>query len=138
MNDCIFCKIIKGTIPSEKVFEDGVVIAIVDINPICPGHTLVISKEHYPTLLETPSETLAAIAAPLKTVSAAVVKAMGADGFNLLENNHPCAGQAIPHIHFHIIPRKTGDTIRFNWQPKKYGQGDIQKVGKTIKEKLGA
>lgn len=136
MTECVFCKIISGAIPSEKVFEDDHSVAFLDINPIAPGHTLLLCKPHHETIAEIPADLLRVVAANIKVVSSGVVRATGCDGFNVLQNNHACAGQAIPHLHFHIIPRKTGDTIRFNWQPRKYGPGEIQKMGSAVRDGL--
>ena len=104
-NNCIFCAIAEGEIPSFKVYEDDLVVAYLDINPFTKGHTLVIPKAHSQGLLETPDETLAAIIARVKKVAAHLKAALPCDGFNILQNNGAAAGQTVPHVHFHIVPR---------------------------------
>ena len=104
-NDCIFCAIAVGEIPSFKVYEDDLVVAYLDINPFTKGHTLVIPKAHTQGLLDTPDETLAAIIARVKKVAAHLKTALPCDGFNILQNNGEAAGQTVRHVHFHIVPR---------------------------------
>lgn len=109
MNDnCLFCKIAAGQIPSVKIYEDDNVLAFLDISPVEKGHTLVISKrEHTEAIIDTPADILAELLAVAKKIGAAMMKA-GFGGFNVVQNNYPDGGQAIPHIHFHVIPRLKG------------------------------
>ena len=132
MNDCIFCKIIAGDIPSSKVYEDEQVLAFLDIMPIGKGHTLVIPKDHSENLADTQSEMMAKLGPALKKVSAAVAAATGAAGVNLVLANGEAAGQDVPHLHFHIIPRHVGDGIRFDTGRKKYGDGEMEEFRKNI------
>ncbi len=112
-NDCIFCAIAAGEIPSCKVYEDEVVLAYLDINPFTKGHTLVIPKEHSPNLIQTPDERLAAVIARVKKVAAHLKDALPCDGFNILQNNGEAAGQSVFHLHFHIVPRYGHEPIVF-------------------------
>ena len=112
-NDCIFCAIAAGEIPSFKVYEDDLVLAYLDINPFAKGHTLVIPKAHSKGLLDTDDKTLAEVIARVKTIAAHVAATLGCDGFNVLQNNGEAAGQTVRHLHFHIVPRWTGDTLAF-------------------------
>ena len=112
-NDCIFCAIAEGEIPSFKIYEDDVALAYLDINPFAEGHTLVIPKVHRTGLLDAGDELLASLIARVRKVAAHLKEALGADGFNILQNNGAAAGQTVPHIHFHIIPRKNGDPLEF-------------------------
>ena len=112
-NDCIFCAIAAGEIPSFKVYEDDLVVAYLDINPFTKGHTLVIPKAHSQDLLETPDETLAAIIARVKKVAAHLKAALPCDGINILLNNGEAAGQTVRHVHFHIVPRYGQEPIVF-------------------------
>ena len=105
-NDCIFCAIAAGEIPSFKVYEDDLVLAYLDINPFTEGHTLVIPKTHSANLIETPAETLAALIARVQKVAAHIKAALPCDGFNILQNNGAAAGQSVNHVHFHIVPRR--------------------------------
>ena len=108
-NDCIFCAIAEGEIPSFKVYEDELVLAYLDINPFSKGHTLVIPKTHSTGLLDTDDETLAAVISRVKKVAAHLKDRLGCDGFNVVQNNGEAAGQTVRHVHFHIVPRWTGD-----------------------------
>lgn len=108
-NDCVFCAIAAGEIPSFKVYEDEQVLAYLDINPFSKGHTLVIPKRHSAGLLDTDDETLAVVVARVKKVAAHLKEKLGCDGFNIVQNNGEAAGQTVRHVHFHIVPRWTGD-----------------------------
>ena len=108
-NNCVFCAIAEGEIPSFKVYEDDLVLAYLDINPFTEGHTLVIPKAHTTGLLDTPDETLAATIARVKKVAAHLKDALPCDGFNILQNNGESAGQTVRHVHFHIVPRYAKD-----------------------------
>ena len=104
-NDCVFCAIAEGEIPSFKVYEDDLVLAYLDINPFSEGHTLVIPKAHYTGLLDTPTDLLKEVVARVQKVAAHLKEALPCDGFNVLQNNGAAAGQTVPHVHFHIVPR---------------------------------
>ena len=108
---CIFCRIVKGEIPGMRVYEDDDVVAFLDINPISRGHTLLIPKGHYETLVDIPDEVSPAVIRALARVGKAIMAAMGADGFNCLQNNFPASGQVVFHSHWHIIPRYEGDGL---------------------------
>jgi histidine triad (HIT) family protein len=116
-NDCIFCAIAAGEIPSFKVYEDDLVLAYLDINPFTKGHTLVIPKAHSAGLLDTGDDVLAAVVARVKKVAAHLKAALPCDGFNILQNNGEAAGQTVKHIHFHIIPRYAGEPLAFESKP---------------------
>ncbi len=105
MADTIFTKIIAGDIPCHKVYEDDQVLAFLDINPLCTGHTLVIPKEPAETLEKLSDDSSAAIGRVLPRIARAVLAATGATQFNVLQNNGPMAHQAVKHVHFHIIPK---------------------------------
>ncbi len=119
MNDCLFCNIIKREIPSDIVFEDEHTLAFLDINPNNLGHTLVIPKDHHENLGSTPLATLTNVMETSQKVGKAIMKGMEVEGFNVIQNNGSVAGQAIFHIHFHIIPRVSDDGLR-HWPHKKY------------------
>lgn len=136
MTSCVFCKIVKWETPSQRVYEDDQFIAFLDINPINPGHTLVIPREHYETLHDTPDEVLAGMMRLAKKLAPAMVKAMNAQGYNLGVNTGRAAGQAIDHVHFHIIPRFMDDGFRA-WQGReRYGEGVMGETAKKIKQAL--
>ncbi len=135
MHDCIFCKIIKGEIPSSKLYEDDKVYAFLDIQPVNKGHTLIIPKEHYNDLLETPDETVDAMFRAVKKVAPAVMKGVNADGFNLGMNNKAAAGQVVFHAHLHIVPRFRDDGLKL-WPGGKYDEGEVEKVRESIVSSL--
>ena len=108
-SDCIFCKIVAGEIPSRTVYEDGIVIAFLDANPLAPGHTLVIPKGHYETFHDVPDDVADAVLTTLYELVPAVEGAVEADASNVAFNNGSEAGQEVPHLHGHIIPRFADD-----------------------------
>lgn len=118
MSDTLFTKIIAGEIPSHKVYEDDLVFAFLDINPLSPGHTLVIPKEPAATLDALSDESSAAIGRALPRIARAVMAATGTDQYNILQNNGPRAHQAVFHVHFHIIPKmEDGTGLGVGWKP---------------------
>lgn len=134
--NCIFCKIIKGEIPCAKIFEDDKVFSFLDIAPANKGHTLIVTKNHYETLLDTPDEDLNDMMLKAKKIVRAMSSALGCDGFNILINNKKVAGQLVLHAHIHIIPRFKGDGIDLNWMPKKYNDKEIDEFKEKIKSFL--
>lgn len=111
VDDCIFCKIIEGKIPSKIVYEDEHVKAILDLFPMAEGHTLVIMKGHYPTLLDIPESEIPFFFSSLKKVASQIKIKLKPDAFNILQNNGKAADQSVPHFHVHIIPRKSDDNL---------------------------
>ena len=135
MENCIFCQIINGEIPSSKVYEDDNVVAFLDLHPTNPGHTLVVPKIHCDALLDCAPEVLSHMTRAAQKVASAVVKATGADGFNLGVNNGRAAGQIIFHLHMHVIPRKVDDGLR-PWGHKDYVAGEMENIAEKIKKEL--
>ena len=128
MEDCIFCKIVRGEIPSAKVLETDKVLAFLDINPVSKGHTLAIPKTHYATFPEMPEDVLTALGEALQKIGEAVKAQLNAAGFNVLLNNDRAAGQLIDHSHFHLIPRNVGDGV-MDWPPvRPYAEGEMEKI----------
>jgi len=136
MDGCVFCKVVAGEIPATKVYEDDAIVAFLDIGPISDGHTLVIPKQHCTKVHECDPQVLAALAARLGKIAKAVVEATGADGYNVLANNGKAAGQVVEHLHFHIIPRKTGDGVLTQWPSYKYEKGRIEEIAARIRRSL--
>ena len=124
---CIFCKIVSGEIPCSKVYEDEKILAFLDIKPLNPGHTLVIVKNHYANIEETPEEEFLALASAAKKIGRLLKDKLGIEGYNLSMNNDPVAGQDIAHIHFHLIPRRSGDGLA-PWSRPEYDAGGNKKV----------
>ncbi len=135
-DDCIFCKMVAGRIPVAKIYEDEVVLAFLDIGPLSDGHTLVIPKQHFGKLHDCPSELLGQVGSRLGKIAKAVTDAMDSDGYNLLCNNGTAAGQLVEHLHFHIIPRNTGDGVFDRWPAYEYEQGRTEAIADKIRENL--
>jgi len=135
MEDCLFCKIINGEVPSEKVYEDDKFFAFLDINPVTPGHTLVVPKKHSYNVLDTDEDVLCELGRILKKISKAVTSGMGIESFNLNQNNGEISGQVIPHLHWHVIPRYADDGLRL-WPGKPYDEGEAEKVAEKIKSSI--
>ena len=132
MNDCIFCKIVKGEIPCNKIYEDIDVLAFLDIAPVNAGHALVIPKKHFVNIYETPEETLLEMIKAVKKISHAIKTGLKADGINVTMNNDPAAGQVVFHSHIHIIPRIANDGFGL-WHGKRlYKEGEKEMVVNKI------
>lgn len=137
MENCIFCKIIAGEIPVEKVYEDEKIFAFLDTHPVNIGHTLVMPKEHYLSIYDTPDELLADLAPVLKKLSIAVKSAVGADGINIEMNNGPAAGQIVFHTHVHVIPRFLEDGFQHWRGARGYRDDEMKDVRAKIQGALG-
>ncbi|HUT30275.1 MAG TPA: HIT family protein [Sedimentisphaerales bacterium] len=135
-SNCIFCKMVKGQIPVTKVYEDELILAFLDIAPLSDGHTLVIPKQHFGQVHDCPVETLGQVGLRLGKVAKAVAAAMNADGYNILCNNGRAAGQLVEHLHFHIVPRHSGDGIFDRWPSYSYPEGRLAEVAAKISENL--
>ena len=136
MPDCIFCKIVAGEIPSSKVYEDAAKLAFMDIGPVQPGHVLLIPKAHYERLTDLPDDVAADLARVLPRLARATVAAARADGFNIFQTNGRCSGQAVFHLHIHIIPRHDNDGYSFHWRPTQYAEGEMETWRKKICDAL--
>lgn len=113
--DCIFCKIVKGEIPpgKGKIYDDDNFIGILDLNPKAEGHSLIISKKHYKTLLDMPSTLGNELTDAIKKVSLDLINQKKGEGLNIGTNVGEASGQVVPHLHIHIIPRSKGDDVKF-------------------------
>lgn len=120
MNNCIFCKIANHEIPATILYEDEEVLVFMDIGPIVKGHALAIPKKHFDTILETPENLLSKLHRTAQRIAVSQMNGLGADGVNIVQNNGQAAGQEVPHIHVHIIPRFENDGHHWNWKAKKY------------------
>jgi len=112
--ECLFCKIVKGEIPSKKVYEDDNFIGILDVNPKSEGHTLIIPKKHFRNVLDMPVTLGNELLDAIKKVSLDLINQGKAEGFNVCINNEAVAGQEVFHAHFHVVPRKKGDGLRLS------------------------
>jgi len=129
----MFTKIVKGEIPSHKVHEDEHTFAFLDINPLSPGHTLLIPKQQVTTLAELSGDAAAAIGRALPRLCRAIVEATGIADYNILQNNGEVAHQAVPHVHFHIIPKPdTKSGLGVGWPSGKLDADDAKKIAEKI------
>lgn len=135
MDDCIFCKIIAGEIPSHKIYEDDDTYAFLDINPVNPGHTLVIPKTHSRNLHDIEEQDWLAVMKTARVLSSKIKEGVGADGINIEMNNERPAGQVVFHSHVHIVPRIDDDGFR-HWPGTPYKDGGAEEVADKIKNAL--
>jgi len=131
MDDCIFCKIVAGELPSIRVYEDERVIAIMDINPATRGHALVVPREHAADLHEIGDEDLAHCAVVAKDLARRTVRGFGADGVTIMQSNGAAAWQTVFHYHLHVIPRYDGDPLVLPWKPTAGDVDDIAEISKA-------
>lgn len=115
--NCIFCKIANGEIPSKTVYEDERFRVILDISPASRGHAIILVKNHAANVYELPEEDASAIYVVAKKVATAMQKVLKCDGVNILQNNGEAAGQTVFHVHMHVIPRYKGDQVQITWKP---------------------
>lgn len=134
--DCIFCKIIAGEIPSFKLYEDDATLAFMDINPASDGHTLVIPKEHAKDVHAVSEEAIAKTVITAKKIASAVEKTVAPGGINLVQCNGEAAGQSVFHFHMHVLPRRDGDQLKMNWGLKPGDMDAIGKLAEKIKRNL--
>lgn len=134
--DCIFCKIVAGDIPCEKLIEDDAALSFMDIAPLAEGHALLVPREHYETTDRMPSDIAAAVLKHLPSLVKAVQAATGCEGVNVLQNNGKVAHQEVPHVHFHVIPRDKGDAFQFNWPAGSYPEGRMAELAEGIRRAL--
>ena len=117
--ECIFCKIARKELPCYKIYEDSDILAFLDRTPVNPGHTLIIPKKHSETILDTDEETLKKLMIATKKVSKAVYEGLKLEGFAVGINQFEVGGQAVPHLHIHIMPRHKGDGVKL-WLGREY------------------
>lgn len=135
-NNCIFCKIIAGEIPSSTVYEDNDFKVIMDIFPAAKGHMIILPKKHAENLFELEEDTVSKALLVAKKVAAALKEELGCDGVNLLQNNGEAAGQTVFHFHIHVIPRYKDDQVRLAWSNGKYGDGEAASLAAAIASKV--
>jgi histidine triad (HIT) family protein len=135
--DCVFCRIRDGQIPSMKVYEDDATLCIMDINPLNPGHCLVITRNHAATLFDADVADLQAAMVTARRVAKAIRSALNPDGLNVLQANGAAAFQSVPHFHLHLIPRFTDDNKGFDWKLVAGDRAQIITTGEKIRTALG-
>ena len=133
-DNCIFCKIANGEIPSATVYEDDDFRVILDLSPASKGHALILPKEHYANLYELPDEAASKVLIVAKNVVAKMTKALGCDGYNLVQNNGEVAGQTVFHFHMHLIPRYKEDQVGLGWKMGELTDADREDILAKLKE----
>jgi len=136
MDSCIFCKIIKGEIPSYTVYEDENVKVILDIAPAAKGHAILLVKEHVANIFELDATLAGKIFSVVPKVATAIKEELGCDGMNLLQNNGAEAGQTVFHLHIHFIPRWKNDRVNVKWPTLGYEDGEAVKLAEAIRTRI--
>ncbi len=132
--NCIFCKIANGEIPSKSIYEDDKFRVILDLGPATKGHALILPKDHYANLFELPEDEAASVIKIAKKVALLEKKKLQADGINLVQNNGTAAGQTVNHFHLHIIPRYENDGQTIGWKPGEASQEELENIRRQIVE----
>ena len=136
-DDCIFCRIAAGEIPSNTIYEDGEFRVILDLAPASKGHALILPKEHYADIYEIDEETAGKAMKLAKRMTTHMTKALACDGFNILQNNHEVAGQTVFHFHIHLIPRyqnaKNNDILM--WSHETFTEEEMAQIRDSLKVK---
>ncbi len=131
--NCLFCKIISGQIPSRKIYETENTVAFLDIMPVSKGHTIIIPKNHYCNLLDIPKEEIQPFFTDLKKIAQMLKNKLNLDGFNIVQNNFPAAGQVINHFHFHIWPRMENDSLsKIQRKPELASEESLDELHKIL------
>ena len=137
MSESVFAKIIRGEIPCHRVYEDEKVLAFLDVGPLSPGHTLVVPKEPAVTLDRLSDESAAAIGRVLPRIARAVMAVTGSPDFNVLQNNGTVAHQAVPHVHFHVIPKPSAEAgLGIRWPAGRLDAEEGKRLAAAIAESL--
>jgi histidine triad (HIT) family protein len=135
-NNCIFCKIIAGEIPSATVYEDEDFKVIMDISPAAQGHTIILPKKHSGNLFELDIDTASKALVVARKVAIAMEQELKCDGINLLQNNGEAAGQTVHHFHIHLVPRYLGDQVKMTWVQGSYAEGEAAVIAAAIAARL--
>jgi histidine triad (HIT) family protein len=131
---CIFCKIIRGEIPCQRVWESEHVLAFLDIQPLAVGHTVIVPKHHVPSLEDLPESWAQRLGPSLGLVAGVVARVVGAEGYNVLQNNGAIAGQVVPHVHFHVVPRRPGDGLGYRWKTRAASGAELEGLAGRIRQ----
>ena len=133
-DDCIFCKIANGEIPSRTLYEDEKFRVILDLSPATRGHALIMPKDHASNLYELPEESAGVVMVLAKKLAVAMNERLQCDGLNLVQNNGEAAGQTVPHFHLHMSPRYANDGQALGWVPGKAAPEDLDEVKRIMTE----
>ena len=135
-DNCIFCKIAKGEIPSETIYEDSSFRVILDLGPASKGHALILPKKHYKDICDLDVETAEKVLPLAKKMGAAMKASLGCSGFNVVQNNGKEAGQTVFHFHVHLIPRYEKGPDMVSWIPGKASPEELAQTGAAIRSAL--
>ena len=133
-DDCIFCKLANGVIPTNSIYEDEDFNVILDLAPATKGHALILPKAHADNLYQLPDETAAKVLVLAKKLATSMTEKLGCDGFNVVQNNGTVAGQTVFHFHMHLIPRYEEDGQGINWNPMEISGEELVKIKETLAE----
>ena len=131
-DDCIFCKLANGVIPTNSLYEDYVVKVIFDAGPASSGHVLILPKEHFDNVYSLDDDTAAHVFQVAVKVAKALKEGLNLEGLNIVQNNGEIAGQTVFHFHMHIIPRYKGDTVNVGWKPGEVTDEEIEKIKSLV------
>ena len=131
-DNCIFCKLANGVFPTNTIYEDEEFRVILDLEPAAKGHALILPKEHYKNLYELPDETAGKVMKLAKKMAIRMTDKLGADGFNLVQNNNEIAGQTVFHFHLHLIPRYNDDVQKIAWEKGSPSPEELTAIKETI------
>lgn len=133
-DNCIFCKIANGDIPSKTIYEDDDFKVILDLGPATKGHALILTKNHYRSLYDLPDDIATKVMLLAKKMTIQMTNKLRCDGFNLVQNNEEAAGQTVFHFHLHLIPRYKDDGQTLGWKPLEVNSDELDEVRKIIIE----
>ncbi len=134
--DCIFCKIANGEIPSSTVYENSDFKVILDVAPAAKGHCLIIPKEHFRNIFDIDADTAAKLFSLATEVARALKQELACDGLNIVQNNGASAGQTVDHFHLHLIPRYEGDDVDIKWVPKQSDGQELAELAKALRKRI--
>lgn len=127
-DNCIFCKLAGGDIPTNSIYEDDAYKVILDMSPATKGHALILPKDHYKNIYEMPEDKVAEAFALAKRMAVSMTDKLGAEGFNIVQNNNEVAGQTVFHLHIHLIPRYADDGQKIGWNPTSPSADELTEI----------
>ena len=131
-DNCIFCKLANGDIPTNSIYEDADFRIILDASPASRGHALIIPKEHYRNIYELPDDTASKVLVLAKKAALHMTEVLSCDGFNIVQNNNEVAGQTVFHFHIHLIPRYEGDGQVIGWKPGESSPEELARLKELL------
>ena len=135
-NQCVFCKIIAGEIPSATIYEDEDFKVIMDISPAAKGHAILLPKKHFANLYEMDDAVASKVLIVARKVATAMKEELGCAGLNLVQNNGEAAGQTVFHFHMHLIPRNENDSVNVTWKQGSYAEGEVEQVAAALAKRI--